>query len=57
MLIIELLLRVLPLDEVCYVLENLVTAVPGNDLTEVGVNVVINLIFVKFCTHFLQTLL
>ena len=52
MLIIELLLRVLPFDEVRYVLEDLVPAVLGNDLTEVGVNVVLNLIFLKFCTHF-----
>jgi hypothetical protein len=47
MLVIELLLRVLPLDEVCDVLEDLVTAVLGNDLPEVGVNVVINLVFLK----------
>jgi hypothetical protein len=57
MLVIELLLRVLPLDEVCDVLEDLVTAVLGNDLPEVGVNVVINLVFLKLWAHFLQALL
>jgi hypothetical protein len=57
MLVIELLLRVLPLDEVCDVLEDLVPAVLGNDLPEVGVNVVINLVFLKLRAHFLQALL
>lgn len=57
MLVIELLLRVLPLDEVCDVLEDLVTAALGNDLPEVGVNVVMNLVFLKLGTHFLQALL
>ena len=47
MLVVELLLRVLPLDEVCYVIEDLDTAVLGNYLPEVGVNVVVNLIFLK----------
>lgn len=57
MLVIELLLRVLPLDEVCYVLENLMTAVLRNDLPEVGVNVVINFVFLKLCAHFFQAVL
>jgi hypothetical protein len=46
-LVIELLLRVLPLDEVCDVLEDLITAALGNDLPEVGVNVILNLVFLK----------
>ena len=57
MLVVELLLRVLPLDEVCYVLEDLVPAVLRNDLAEVGVNVVINLIFLKLRAHLLQALI
>ena len=57
MLVVELLLRVLPLDEVCYVLEDLVPAVLRNDLAEVGVNVVINLIFLKLRAHLLKTLI
>jgi hypothetical protein len=46
-LVIELLLRVLPLDEVCDVLEDIITAALGNDLPEVGVNVVMDLVFLK----------
>ena len=57
MLVIELLLRVLPLDEVCDVLEDLVTAALRNDLPEVGVNVVFNLVFLKLGAQFLQALL
>ena len=56
-LVVKLLLRVLPLNEVCYVLEDLVPAVLGNDLAEVGFNVVINLIFFKLRAHLLKTLI
>lgn len=57
MLVVELLLRVLPLDEVSYVLENLATAVLGNDLAEVGVNVIVNLVFLKLRVHLLKALI
>ena len=57
MLVVELLLRVLPLDEVCYVIEDLDTAVLGNNLPEVGVNVIVNFIVLKLRAHLLQALI